>query len=142
MHLVGSITYNTNVSLPIADSLIIVIRYWAINSTITETNRRSQFTYLLLGILYRKFCQQSPISIWYNYINILLKDILPLFWSRGSKDYATDGLGFESERQQKITIVSKPSSASLTPTQLPIQKAQGTHFPVVQRREGSGLDLL
>ena len=45
-----------------------------------------------------------------------------------------DGLGFESERWQEITVISKASNVSLPPTQPHIQWVPGAHYPVVKRR--------
>ena len=48
------------------------------------------------------------------------------------------GLGFDSERWQETTVISKASSVSLPQNQPHIQWVPGAHFPVVKRRELSG----
>jgi len=49
-----------------------------------------------------------------------------------------EGLGFDFERRQEITVISKASSGSLPETQPHIQWVPGAYYPVVKRWELRG----
>ena len=77
---------------------------------------------------------RPKVGYFSNRTRMFLNNISQFCWSRGSQCYATDGLGFDSERWQEITVISKPSSGSLPPTQPHIQWVPGAHYPMVKRR--------